>query len=137
MSDSPESLVRRFYEELWNGWDLTLADAILSPDLEFRGTLGNELAGRDAFKAYVEEVRAAFPDWHNQIDELIHAGDRVMARLTWSGTHEGELRGVAATGRRISYAGAGLFTVAHGLITRAWIVGDTQELWRTLGAPGA
>jgi steroid delta-isomerase-like uncharacterized protein len=134
VSDSAAALVRRFYEELWNRWDLAVADQILAPDLRFRGTLGNELRGRDAFKGYVDEVRAAFPDWHNQIDELIEAGDRVVTRMTWSGTHEGELRGMAPTGKRVSYAGAGFFTVEDGLITVAWIVGDTDELWRALGA---
>jgi steroid delta-isomerase-like uncharacterized protein len=133
VSRSPAELVRRFYEELWNTWDLTVADEILSPDLRFRGSLGNELEGRDAFLAYVEEVRAAFPDWHNRIDELIEAGDRVVTPLTWTGTHQSELRGIPATGRRVAYVGAGIFTVEAGLITDAWIVGDTQELWRALG----
>jgi steroid delta-isomerase-like uncharacterized protein len=135
VSDSNAALVRRFYEELWNGWDLAVADEILAADLLFRGTLGHELRGRDAFKGYAEEVRDAFPDWHNQIDDLIEAGDRVITRMTWSGTHEGELRGIAPTGRRVSYPGAGFFTVEDGLITVAWIVGDTHGLWSALGAP--
>lgn len=128
-----ERLVRRFYEELWNAWRLEVADEILAQDLEFRGSLGSVEHGREAFKGYVERLRAAFPDWHNQVDELFPAGDRVVARLTWTGTHRGELAGVAPTGTRVSYVGVGLFTVASGLITRAWIVGDTQELWRALG----
>jgi predicted ester cyclase len=57
----------------------------------------------------------------------------VVARLTWTGTHRGELAGVAPTGRSVAYVGVGLFTVSGSLITRAWIVGDTQELWRALG----
>jgi predicted ester cyclase len=57
----------------------------------------------------------------------------VVTRMTWSGTHEGELRRIAATGKRVSYEGAGFFTVAAGLITEAWIVGDTHKLWRALG----
>jgi len=47
------------------------------------------LIGRNAFKNYVEETRAAFPDWHNQIDEMLTVGDRVVTRLTGSGTHRG------------------------------------------------
>jgi hypothetical protein len=43
---------------------------------------------------------------------------------------------VAATGNRVSYVGVGLFTVVDDLIQRAWIVGDTQELWRALGRLG-
>ena len=132
-----ELLVRRFYDELWNEWRLGVADEILAEDIHFRGSLGSVEHGRDAFKRYVERVRAAFPDWHNQVDELFAAGDRVVARLTWTGTHRGALGGVAATGKRVSYVGVGLFTVSDDLIRRAWIVGDTQELWRALGLLGA
>ena len=110
-----ERLVRRFYDELWNEWRLDVADEILSEDIDFRGSLGSVEHGREGFKRYVGRVRAAFPDWHNQVDELFAAGDRVVARLTWTGTHLGALAGVAATGNN------------------AWIVGDTQELWRALG----
>jgi steroid delta-isomerase-like uncharacterized protein len=127
-------VVRRFYAELWNRWDLELADEILSPALRFRGSLGDDLVGVDAFKDYVRRVRATFPDWHNRIEELIVADDAVVARLTFTGTHEGELLGVAPTGARVSYAGVAIFRLAAGRIASAWVVGDTQELWRALGA---
>ena len=55
-------MVRRFYDELWNGWDLTVADEIVAPDLRFRGSLGTSLAGIEAFKGYVEQVREAVID---------------------------------------------------------------------------
>lgn len=127
------AVVERFYHELWNRWDLAVADEILAPDLRFRGSLGSTARGRDEFKRYVEGVRAAFPDWHNRIDELLAVDDRVVARLTWSGTHRGPLLGVEPTGARVSYVGAGFFRLAGGEIAEAWIVGDTQELWKALG----
>jgi len=133
MTPSPRAIVRRFYEELWNDWRLEVADEIVAEDIRFRGSLGATARGRDAFTAYVESVRAAFPDWHNEVEELIEAGDRVVTRLTWSGTHRGELLGVPPTGNRVSYVGAAIFHVADGVITDAWVVGDTQELWRALG----
>ncbi len=68
MPEGNERIVERFYRELWNNWDLDVADEILAEDLRFRGTLGSKLEGREAFKGYVE-TRRAFPDWHNRIDE--------------------------------------------------------------------
>ena len=130
---SGQALVRRFYEELWNEWRLDVADEILAPDMRFRGSLGSTAEGRAAFKTYVEGVRQAFPDWHNQVDELFEAGDRVVARLTWRGTHSGTLAGIPPTGNIVTYVGVALFTVEDAIITAAWIVGDTQELWRSLG----
>lgn len=128
-----EVLVRRFYEELWNHWRLDLADDLVASEVVFRGSLGSTLHGRRAFKGYVEQVRIAFPDWHNSVDELLAVRNRVVARLTWSGTHRGPFQGIAATGRRVSYVGAGFFSVAAGQIAEAWVVGDTQELWKALG----
>jgi predicted ester cyclase len=129
-----EAGVRRFYEELWNEWRLDVADEILAPDLRFRGTLGTSVVGVDAFKGYVEQTRAAFPDWSCRIDELITADEVVVARIECGGTHAGELLGVAPTGRRVSYPAVGIFRFGLGKITDAYVVGDTQELWRALGA---
>ena len=116
---------------MWNEWRLEVAEEILAEDLVFRGTLAT-LAGRVAFTSYVTTVRAAFPDWHNEVDELFDLGERVIARMTWSGTHLGSFRGVAATGRRIVYPGAAFFRIDEGRIGEAWIVGDTSRLWAAL-----
>ena len=127
-------VIRRFYDDLWNRWRLELADELLAPNVRFRGTLGTSLVGRDGFKGYVERVRAAFPDWHNEVEELIDAGETIVARLTFSGTHRGKLLGIAATGARVEYAGIAIFRLGGSRIAEAWVVGDTQELWRALGA---
>ena len=133
MAEADTAIVRRFYEQLWNRWELAVADEIVAEDVRFRGSLGAAVRGREQFKGYVESVRSAFPDWRNEVEELFDVGDKVVARLTWTGTHRGELLGVPATGRKVSYAGVAIFTIADGTITDAWIVGDTQELWRSLG----
>jgi steroid delta-isomerase-like uncharacterized protein len=125
-----EAVVRRFYEELWNRWRLELAEELMAPDVRFRGTLGRVCEGRDEFRSYAEAVRAAFPDWHNRIDELLAVGDRVVTRMTWNGTHQGPLGDVEPTGARVEYPGAAFFRVADGLIEEAWVVGDTGALWR-------
>lgn len=131
-----KAVVLRFYEELWNDWRLDVANEIVSSTVKFRGSLGSTLVGREQFKAYVETVRTAFPDWHNQIDEILAVDDRVVTRMTWSGTHRGRLGGVDPTGARVEYSGAAFFRLSDGLIEEAWVVGDTQELWRALGKLG-
>src|SRR5215467_397593 len=100
-----KSLVRRYYEELWNRWDFRLADELIGELITFRGSLGVSVQGREGFKDYMRTVRLAFPDFHNDVEELIGEGHRVVARLTYTGTHQGELFGIGATGRRVSYVG--------------------------------
>jgi steroid delta-isomerase-like uncharacterized protein len=128
-----ERLIEQFFEGLWNRDEPGLPDRILSDDLHFRGTLGSEASGREQFLAYVAGVRSAFPDWHCRIEEIIDAGDRAAARMTFSGTHRGELRGLAPTGRRVSYPGVTLFRFERGRIAEVWALGDTQQLWSDLG----
>jgi steroid delta-isomerase-like uncharacterized protein len=129
-----KDLVRRYYEELWNQWRLDLIDQLIASDFAFRGSIGLQVQGRDGFRDYVATIRAAFPDFHNVVEDLIAEGDQVAARLTYRGTHRGSLLGVAPTGRRISYAGMALFQVGQGRLTRGWVLGDTLGLMRQLGA---
>ena len=78
-------------------------------------------------------VRAAFPDFHNTIEDLIAEGNRVAARLSYRGTHRGELFRIAPTGRRVTYSGIALFRIAGGKIIDVWVIGDTLGLLRQLG----
>jgi SnoaL-like polyketide cyclase len=102
VSEPNVTVIRRFYEELWNEWQLDLIEELPSPTIGFRGSLGSTCNGRDEFTGYVETVRAAFPDWHNRIDEILAVDDRVVTRMTWTGTHRGRLGEVGPTGTRSS-----------------------------------
>ena len=95
-------LVRRYYDEMWNRWDFALADDLVAEGVAFRGSLGQSVQGRDGFKEYMRAVRRAFPDFHNHVEELVAEGDRVVARLAYTGTHAGALFDIAPTGRRVS-----------------------------------
>ena len=130
--ESNEAVVRRFYDELWNQWQLDLVDELLSPNVRFRGSRGVRLAGRDAFRRYAESTRAGFPDWKNRIDEILAVEDRVVTRMTWTGTHTGEFDGIAPTGSRVEYVGAAFFRFEEALITEAWVVGDSHAFWVAL-----
>jgi steroid delta-isomerase-like uncharacterized protein len=121
-------LVTRFYERLWNAWDDAAVDDTLSAGFVFRGSLGDRTKGRDGWRRYRDKIRAGARDFHNEIVDLVADGHRVAARLRFSGTHSGPLLGVEPTGRRFSYAGAAFFTVEHGRLTQAWVLGDLAAL---------
>jgi MOSC domain-containing protein YiiM len=75
-----KDLIRRFFDEMWNPWNFAKADELLAPEIVFKGTLGNEIRGRDAFRVYMRKVQSAFPDFHNSIVEITAEDDRVVAR---------------------------------------------------------
>ena len=134
MAEENKNIVRRYYDDLWSKWDLAAVTELVSPDITFRGSLGITVQGREGFKDYVNMVRAAFPDFHNKIEELIAEGSKVVARLTYTGTHQGELFGIPATGKRVTYSGVAIFLIADGKIKDGWVLGDTMGLKRQLEA---
>lgn len=130
---STKQIITRYYEELWNQWSYDLIPDLLSSDLAFRGSLGVKVRGHGGFGDYMRSVQTAFPDFHNLIDDIIVEWNRAAVRLTYTGTHSGPLFGVGGTGRRVEYPGVAIFTIDEGLITSAWVLGDTQLLWKQIG----
>jgi steroid delta-isomerase-like uncharacterized protein len=129
-----KNIVRRYYHDLWNKWDLGVADELVATDILFRGSLGVSAQGLEGFKEYVRLVRNAFPDFQNNIEELIGEGDKVVARLTYRATHGGEVFGIAPTGKLVTYSGVAIFRIADAKIAEGWVLGDTAGLMRQLGA---
>ena len=129
-----KALIRRYYHEIWNQWNLDLADDLVSTNFAFRGSLGVTVRGIDGFQQYVRMVRIAFPNFHNAVEDLIAEGDKVGARLTYRGTHQGELFGIAATGKQVTYSGMAIFRIEAGKIAEGWVIGDTLALSQQLGA---
>ena len=129
-----KNLIRRFFDEMWNPWNFAKADELLAPDIVFKGTLGDELRGRDAFRAYMRKVQSAFPDFHNSVIQITAEDDRVVARTFYRGTHRGEIFGLAPTGIEIGYAGAAFFRIQREQAIEGWVLGDLLGLLRQLGA---
>lgn len=131
----PEELARRFWE-LFTRWDLDGVSGLVTDDLRWRGSLGSESTGIAAFLAYADAARQALPDLGVQLDEVAVSGSQAWARLTFSATHSGQLLGVPATGRRVSYVGQAVHDVRDGRLSRIWVVADTLSLHRQLTAAG-
>ncbi len=123
-ADRNRLMIKRFYHEMWNRFDQSLIPELLTEDIRFRGSLGQSKTGHAEFARYVDFVARAFPDFTNEIEEVISEDDKAFARLTYRGTHRGELFGIAATGRRIQYAGAARFCFRGGKISDVWVLGD-------------
>jgi predicted ester cyclase len=132
-----KALVRRFYEEIWNAGATSVVPEILASGVTFRGSLGAVRVGHVAFVDYVDDVLAALGDYRCDVDELVAEGDRVVARMTFSGIHRGSLLGVPPTGHRVSWAGAAFFTFTGDLIGDVWVLGDVDGLRSQLAAAAA
>jgi predicted ester cyclase len=125
-------LVELWYHRMWNEWDMSMLPEIVHPDATFRGSLGRTMKGHAEIMDYICQVRRAFPDFHNKIEETISEGDKMFARLMYTGTHRGEIFSVEPTGRSIAYAGAAVFAFYGEKIKEIWVLGDVYGLLRQL-----
>jgi len=120
---------------MWNRFDKSVFPEILHPDILFRGSLGQVKVGFDEFGDYVDFIQAFSSDFHNEVALTITEDDKTFVRLSYSGTHQGEVFGIPATGKRFEYAGAAVFTIHDHLIREVWVLGDVFGLIQQL-APG-
>jgi len=79
-------------------------------------------------------LRDAIPDRIDVIEEIIADGDRVGMLWRLTGTHKGDLYGIAPTGKKIDVYEVGILRVANGKIAEAWFMADEAGLLRQLGA---
>jgi [ribosomal protein S18]-alanine N-acetyltransferase len=128
-------LLQRYYEQLWNRWNFDLADELLTEDFVFRGSLGNEIRGREAFKNYMRLVQSAFSDFHNDIEQSISSPPFLIARLRYSATHDGVLLGLQPTQKSVTYPGIAIFRVAKEQLAEGYVVGDRLTLFEQILGP--
>lgn len=135
-AEANKSLLRRWVEEGWNqGRALKILEEIYAREVVFVGD-GQELHGHGPVRQFVRDTLTGFPDFHNQLDDLIAEGDKVVSRHTLTGTHRGPFMGVPATGRQVRFTGITISRVRDGRIVEAWQNSDIPGLRRALGQDG-
>lgn len=91
------------------------------------------LAGLEGLKKGLVALRTAFPDYHEEVEELVCEGNRVVGRWTVTATHLGSIFGVPATGRKIRFTEVGFLSIADGKVTEFWGIADEIGIAEQLG----
>ena len=134
-AEENKALIRRFIEEAFNDRKVDILDEIVSPDSLNHEAYNPEWErGAAGYEKTFEWLLAAFPDFRCEIEEILAEGDRVAARVTMSGTHEGEFVGVPPTGKRFSVRQVHWFRLADGKLVERWAVRDDLGMLQQLGA---
>jgi predicted SnoaL-like aldol condensation-catalyzing enzyme len=115
-----KAIARRFIEEVWNEGRLEVADDLLARDL-INHQAAEPKRGRDAFKNFIAEFRAANPGIHFTIDDMLGEGDRVATRVTISGG--------GGSGQSRSWTGIGIVRIADGEIVEQWADTNPFSAW--------
>ena len=121
MSEQAKQRVREYYDRVINGRDLDAVAEFFSDERMVEGV-------RRGCFAYFE----AFPDMHVSLDELIAEGESVFLRSTLTGTHDGEYKGIPATGRHVATECAEVFRIRDDRFVGYWCLTNVAGLMRQL-----
>lgn len=94
----------------------------------------NDLRGLGPWKQFIASFHQAFPDFADKITAQIAEGDLVATHFTSSGTHKGEMMGMAPTGKRATWTGIAIDRIANGKIAESWVNWDMYGMLQQLGA---
>lgn len=133
-ADTTRKLVRRFYEQFWNGRHYDAAERIVGPNAVIRGTLGTADPGPGGLETYAQQFARAFGDLRMEVQEVIVDRDRAAARIRVTGVHQGEVLGCPPSGRHVEHDCVALFRTAHGRIVEITVHGDRDALRQQLAA---
>ena len=137
LTEELKHYARRFPEELLTQGDLAVADEVLAPDCIYHAPAPSP-PGVEGMKQWVRALRRAFPDLRAIVEDEIAEGDRVVQRLTLSGTHTGPFLGIPPTGKRATWQLVAIQRLGHdGKFAEHWSSVDLLDLQRQLGAPPA
>ncbi len=134
MSEENEKVVRRGIDEIWNGGRTEVIPEIAGAGyVRHDPALPQPTNGPRELEQAVTLYRTAFPDLNIEIIEMHSAGDMVVARWRATGTHRGDLMGIAPTGKRGEVTGINLHRFSDGKITDEFVEWDQLSLLRQLG----
>lgn len=133
MSDSPEVVMRTWFDEVWNQGREAAIDRLFPVDAVAHGLPGGPIQGPGAFRGVFHAFRGAFPDIRIDVDHTIAAGNSIAAHVRVTGTHGGGTLGLPATGRRIDIQGMIMATVTHGQVRECWNCFDFLTMYQQIG----
>jgi predicted ester cyclase len=122
VTEDSKALMWRITDEIWNNGPLDLIDV--------PGLVGS---GRARYRASIETMRAAFPDYRNPLDFVIADGAFAGSYGRSTGTHRGEFFGVPPTGRTIDVPTFGILRFHNGQAVERWGFADNLAVMQQLG----
>lgn len=135
MSDQNKALARRQIEEVWNQGNLAVIDELVGPNATFHdpSVPGGMFIGPEGVKQFVQVYRGAFPDVRITINDQVAEGDKVVTRWTATGTHNGQLMGIAPTGKHATVTGVDIELYEAGKVVESWANYDMYGMLQQLG----
>lgn len=132
-------LIKRFYEEVIVGGNLGLIDELATDDfLDHEEALPGQPPGKEGVRFFVDAIRTAFPDIKvKTLNPYLSDGNLEACHVVLTGTHQGEMAGVAPSGNSVEFGGTDIIRVEDGKVAEHWGTTDNLRLMQQIGAiPG-
>jgi predicted ester cyclase len=120
--------VVRKYHEIWSTGNVEELNEIIAPEFQSHFIGGFEYIGIEGAKNSVLDTKKAFPDWTENIIEIITQGDKVVTRYRSTGTHLDNWDGIEATGNKVVIDEMSVYHLKNGKIIEQWGFWDEIEL---------
>ena len=123
-----------YIEAVYNKHDPEAIDRFFSPSVKVHSVAPDAEGGEGTayLKDLAKNLITAFPDVKLSVDEVIRDKDRLAARVTLEGTHQGAFAGIKPTGKRVKAANFAVYRLANGKIAEVWSLTDVAALTRQL-----
>ena len=131
-SEANKALVRRFFEA-FNAGDLDGVAAVFAPNAIVHNSGAPDPLNLDGFKQLAAVFLAAFPGGQHTVDDMIADGDKVVARITYRGSHTGDLMGIPPTGKHVTVSAMTIDQIVGGKIVETWRLFDQMGMMQQLG----
>jgi predicted ester cyclase len=119
-----ERVVEAFLQDVINEHNGDHAIKYLNPDMQWSGGTVGTVTGSANVAGLFASVVAAFPDAHITINDIFAQGDQVVVRVVVSGTQEGPILGIHASGRFVQWDGVDVYRLSDGKISNIWAGDD-------------
>ena len=133
-TEENKAIFHRIYEEFLNQGNVDVADELFVTNYVNHTIPPGQPQGLEGQKQFIATFRTAFPDVQFTIEDMIAEGDKMVGRVTFRGTHTGELMGIHPTGKKVTVEGIDIIRFADGKAVENWYSGDTLGLMQQLGA---
>ncbi len=129
LEERNKELIHRMNDEVWTKGNLEIMDQLFSTDfVQHFLPVGSETKGLVKFRESVRNHRQAFPDWAEEIKQIVAEGDFVATQFTSTGTNKGSFLGNAPTGKQIHINEMSFYRIVDGKIVEQWLIPDLLSL---------
>ena len=122
------------YHEIWSNGQVKELDKILAPDFVCHFINGIEWKGIEGANNSITSHRKSFPDWKEEIVDMISEGDKVVTRYKSTGTQQGTFNGLDSTGKKVTIYETSIYRIMNGKIAEQWGFPDALSLNNQLEA---